>query len=227
MSKKTGINAALLRNQPPLTQVFQEFLNWIHQIIQQLEEERGLNSYHPGTQFIQCIVTKFELYSWTFAVIVAHNGYKFDFPLLLAEINWCSGLSTGSLVSSKWHFSDTLVYLRKVKKDGFEPMKSVTKFGLEALYEHFFPEEQYSGMSKRFALLHAHQIHIKHSTQGSCRCRGSRQTLHRHPLTRIAPTFTFKDCLQSTSSLDTSEEPAWSLFLPSQGTWEEDHLFSS
>ena len=46
-----------------LTQVFQESLNWIHQVIQQLEEERGLNSYHPGTQFIQCIVTEFELYS--------------------------------------------------------------------------------------------------------------------------------------------------------------------
>ena len=66
-------------------------------------------------------------------MIVAHDGYKFDFPLLLAEINRRSGLSTDSLVSSKWHFSDTLVYLRQVKKDGFEPMKGVTKFGLEAL----------------------------------------------------------------------------------------------
>ena len=81
-------------------------------------------------------------------MIVAHNGYKFDFPLLLAEINRRSGLSTDCLTTSKSHFSDTLVYLRKVKKDGFEPMKSVTKFGLEALYEHFFPEEQYSGMPK-------------------------------------------------------------------------------
>ena len=55
--------------------------------------------------------------------------------------------------------------------------------------------------------------YISNSTQSSFRCRGSRETLHRHPLTRIAPTFTFKDYLQSTSYLDTSEEPAWLLLL--------------
>ena len=152
-------------------------------------------------------------------MIVAHDGYKFDFPLLLAEINRRSGLSTDSLVSSKWHFSDTLVYLRQVKKDGFEPMKGVTKFGLEALYKHFFPSEQYSGINYAH-LLYMLTIYISNTAHRALAdVEALERLLTETPLQELLTHLP----VRTASSLDTSEEPTWSLLPPSQGTWE-DHL---
>ena len=47
-------------------------------------------------------------------VLVAHNGYKFDFPILLAEIERHQNLSTDLLMKHNIHFADTLPQLRQV-----------------------------------------------------------------------------------------------------------------
>lgn len=48
-------------------------------------------------------------------VLVAHNGFVFDFPLLLAEIERRPNcLSTQHFVSHNIHFGDTLPHLRQV-----------------------------------------------------------------------------------------------------------------
>ena len=48
-------------------------------------------------------------------VLVAHNGFVYDFPLLLAEIERRPNcLSTQHFVSQSIHFADTLPHLRQV-----------------------------------------------------------------------------------------------------------------
>ena len=77
---------------------------------------------------------------------MAHNGFSYDFPILMAEIERRSGqLSVNDIITHNIDFADTLPYLRQAKKDGFSALSDVRKFGLEALVEHFLPGEQYSG----------------------------------------------------------------------------------
>ena len=53
--------------------------------------------------------------SFHYAVIVAQNGYKFDFPMVLVEIERRpTSLTTASVMNLKVHFADTLPYLRQV-----------------------------------------------------------------------------------------------------------------
>ena len=48
-------------------------------------------------------------------VLVAHNGYTFDFPMLLAEIERRpQKLSLSQLSLHRIHFADTLGYLKQV-----------------------------------------------------------------------------------------------------------------
>ena len=49
-------------------------------------------------------------------VLVAHNGFAYDFPLLLAEIERRPNcLSTQHFVAKNIHFADTLPHLRQVE----------------------------------------------------------------------------------------------------------------
>ena len=92
-------------------------------------------------------------------VLVAHNGFTFDYPLLLAEIERTPEINVQSLKESNIHFADTLPHLRKVvfryhtnqlpcsyiayqlsiqaKKEGHAALAKVQKFGLRNLYCHF------------------------------------------------------------------------------------------
>ncbi len=47
-------------------------------------------------------------------VLVAHNGFAFDFPILLAEVEQKAELQLTLFQSANMHFSDTLPLLRKV-----------------------------------------------------------------------------------------------------------------
>ena len=48
VSEKTGIAAAVLRNEKPLSKVLPEFLKWIYITTQEVSEETSA-LYHPGT----------------------------------------------------------------------------------------------------------------------------------------------------------------------------------
>ncbi len=70
------------------------------------------------------------------SVLVAHNGYSFNFPVLLAEVERRPrDLAGSSFVTKNIHFSDTLPLLRKEKKDG-EKCLVGTKLGMKVLYKH-------------------------------------------------------------------------------------------
>ena len=47
MSEKTGITAAVLRNEKPLSKVLPEFLKWVYITTQEVSEETSA-PYHPG-----------------------------------------------------------------------------------------------------------------------------------------------------------------------------------
>ena len=51
----------------------------------------------------------------SFTVLVAHNGFSYDVPLLLAEIDRRSNnLTTSALIEENICFADTLQYLKQV-----------------------------------------------------------------------------------------------------------------
>ena len=51
-----------------------------------------------------------------YIVLVSHNGYRFDFPMLLAEIERRpEKLALSQLLNHRIHFSDTLGYLKEVR----------------------------------------------------------------------------------------------------------------
>ena len=51
-------------------------------------------------------------------VLLAHNGFKFDFPILLAEIERRpEQLDTSCLARHRVHFADTLPVLRKARQE--------------------------------------------------------------------------------------------------------------
>lgn len=68
---------------------------------------------------IQPIITIFDnlflvhihVFVYHFVVLVAHNGFVFDFPMLINEIERTPNISTSTLVTMNIHFSDTYAYL--------------------------------------------------------------------------------------------------------------------
>lgn len=55
----------MLYNQPTFSNVFQKFIKWIEHCLLEVQQQKEV-SYHP--------------------VLVAHNGFAFDFLFLVAEV---------------------------------------------------------------------------------------------------------------------------------------------
>ena len=165
-SDKTGITTALLRPEKPLSKVLPEFLKWIYITTQEYNEASGCDHYPGLSETLMHTWSICEVIACVHAVLVAHNGYRFDFPMLLAEIERRpEKLALSQLSSHRIHFSDTLGHLKQVrftlsitihehvllhffqaKKDGHSTLKLVTKFGLEDLYHHFFTNDKFPGI---------------------------------------------------------------------------------
>ena len=92
------------------------------------------------------------------AVLVAHNGFEFDCPLLFAEIERTAGLD----ILENIYFSDTLFCLRQVryfkfsitilinffvqKRDKIDFLKDQS-LGLKSIHTLCFPDKPYNGMT--------------------------------------------------------------------------------
>ena len=82
---------------------------WIHVTTQEYNEACGCDHYSGLSQFSCITCYKITL------VLVSHNGYRFDFPILLAEIERRpEKLALTQLVTHNIHFSDTLGHLKTV-----------------------------------------------------------------------------------------------------------------
>ena len=86
VQSKCGITAQMLLAEPPFRHVLEEFLAWISSTLQEVEQWQELK-YFP--------------------VLVAHNGFVFDFLILLSELHR-RNIPFNRLVSLNLHFADTL-----------------------------------------------------------------------------------------------------------------------
>ena len=116
----TGITEALLRDKKLFSVIFSEFLDWISTTTKEVSE--ASNAPHtPGTHTCKCtciqyiIAATVQLTNNFFSVLVAHNGYQYDFPILLAEIERSDKPElTNWLITHNIWFADTLHYLKQV-----------------------------------------------------------------------------------------------------------------
>ena len=90
----------MLYGQPPFTVVFQQFLEWIKQCV---AEACSNDLYHPG--MLQMTANTHIVTSYL-SVLVAHNGFAFDYLFLMAEIKCCN-LEKSFNTTDLW-FADTL-----------------------------------------------------------------------------------------------------------------------
>ena len=95
VQSKCGITAQMLVTEPPFRHVLEELLAWISSTVQEVEQWQELK-YFP--------------------VLVAHNGFVFDFLLLLSELHR-RNIPFNRLVSLNLHFADTLYDCRKTVKN--------------------------------------------------------------------------------------------------------------
>ena len=113
VSRVTGITTTLLRRERPLSVVLPLFLEWLATTTSNVSEKTKTPHY-PG--MMNSIFPAFDNYIIIFLllVLVAHNGFAFDFPILLAEVERRMELHLSDFVSRNIHFSDTLPLLRRV-----------------------------------------------------------------------------------------------------------------
>ena len=94
VQSKCGISARMLVTEPPFRHVFEEFLQWISSTVKIIDKIYELQDvkYYP--------------------VLVAHNGFAFDFLILLSELH----RRNIPLASINLHFADTFYDCKKQVK---------------------------------------------------------------------------------------------------------------
>ena len=94
---KCGISTWMLVTEPPFHHVFEEFLQWIYGIIRIVDKAYELQDvkYYP--------------------VLVAHNGFNFDFLIILSELHR-RNIPFNRLRSINVHFADTFYDCKKQVK---------------------------------------------------------------------------------------------------------------
>ena len=93
VQKKCGITTQMLVAEPPFRHVLEELYAWINSTVQEVEHSHALK-YYP--------------------VLVAHNGFVFDFLILLSELHR-RNIPFDRLAAL--HFADTLYDCKKHAKD--------------------------------------------------------------------------------------------------------------
>ena len=128
VQSKCGITAQMLVPEPPFRHVLEELLAWISSTVQEVEQWQELKY---------------------FAILVAHNGFVFDFPLLLSELHR-RNIPFNRLASLNLHFADTLYDCKKHVKISdsiiFANWTASEKkcLGIGNLYSKHFADETYN-----------------------------------------------------------------------------------
>lgn len=102
----------MLYYEKPFTVVFKELLSWINDCITEIQQT-SKSSHFPGMNLLLRISLKLIEYIHT--VLVAHNGFTFDFRILAADIERRN--LKHKLYSANLKFADTLFDLQKVYGD--------------------------------------------------------------------------------------------------------------
>ncbi len=114
MTRITGISQAMLRNEQPLSLVLLQFLQWVTSVTAEVSDATS-TSHFPGIA-IDLFSNVFDLLHFNIhVVLVAHNGFSFDFPILLSEVE-SRDIPLSIFENHNVHFSDPLPLLRVVIK---------------------------------------------------------------------------------------------------------------
>ena len=124
---KCGITAQMLYGQPSSPAVLEMFLQWVGNVVEEV------NTYYNLLHY---------------PVLVAHNGFTFDFPILLAELHR-RGILFNRLQSINLHFADTYFECKKLVKDNYACFVNWTpsekrRLGITNLYMKLFPGSTYN-----------------------------------------------------------------------------------
>ena len=106
----------MLRSEKLFSVVFQSFLHWIESTTKYISDTTDTLHY-PGMQKVTSLPPSIHIFYLHFhAVLVTHNRFGFDFPVLLAEVERRPRQFASSIFEDhNINFSDTLPLLRKVK----------------------------------------------------------------------------------------------------------------
>jgi len=126
--RKVGLSTAMLKRQPPFAAALEGLLSWIGDSVNEMDEWQSVNHY---------------------PLLVAHNGFVFDFMLVLSELERrdmsCSGFRALNV-----HFADTLYDCRLLSKSKEKNVfsdctkKKLRGLSIENLYAKYFPGEAYN-----------------------------------------------------------------------------------
>ena len=126
VQKKCGITTQMLVAEPPFRHVLEELYAWISSTVQEVEHSHALK-YYP--------------------VLVAHNGFVFDFLILLSELHR-RNIPFDRLAAL--HFADTLYDCKKHAKDSNSTIfvhwdaSEKNRLGIGNLYIKHFADETYN-----------------------------------------------------------------------------------
>lgn len=112
VTKITGITQTMLRTEKPLSVVLPLFLEWLVSAVTHVSDATSTVHY-PGMLYSFPLLTITITYTVTI-VLVAHNGFSFDFPILMSEVETRDNISLALFTSNSIHFSDSLPLLRSV-----------------------------------------------------------------------------------------------------------------
>ena len=126
-SEITGLTNRDLRHEPRLPVVLQRFLDWVSERVDRAKRERG----------VLCT-----------PVLVAHGGFRLDFPMLMAEVERLGGGHSTvfshhmyqKIAAMNLHFGDTYTTCKQLAKKTASVMAGIEKKGLDSIYRAFFHE---------------------------------------------------------------------------------------
>ncbi len=96
----------------PLSAVLLQFVEWLTSAV--THDSDVTSTVHCPGNIIYSLCLQIEMYAVTI-VLVAHNGFSFNFPILMAEVENRDNLSLSIFTSNLIHFSDSLPLLRSVR----------------------------------------------------------------------------------------------------------------
>jgi len=80
--------------------------------VEYAEKHTGIK-HIPGIIEYSTALFVYNLFTFLTLVLVAHNGFGFDFPCLLSEVSRVRG-DTSMLKDHRIHFADSLYHFRQV-----------------------------------------------------------------------------------------------------------------
>lgn len=118
--QKHGLDAQALRGQPTVHMVLTGLLDWVQAKVREIEE------------------TTAKQYT---AVLVAHGGNAFDFPLLVTEVK--RNRLEERFTRLQLQFADTVSLCEQLRAHSDPALQGSKKLSLTHLHSLFFPTEEY------------------------------------------------------------------------------------